>query len=527
MVGQRFTFRFTDLDPSLGRPSFRFQTSSGTVQGSNLVWNWTPAANGPQVVHAFYERGTNNGAFTRHFEVRPTNDAFSSALPVVMGNEGNFEMFGSFWGATGEPGEPAQVGGGSRATLWYQWAAQQSDVYEIAGLSPDLFGFEIFEGATLGNLVPVPIASSGNGTFKFDAVARRVYRIALHSLNGDPLQAYAVRIFRSASNDIFANRRPITTFDRIIPFTLWGSTPDVGQWEQRKNVWFEYLPTTNGTITVGMTSVSGIGCRVYRGDVISTLEPLDAPPTFLLPRPWVVVPVSAGEKIQIELFSENAPIPQSHAFFFLPAGDPAGSGSDLIASRAPLPVGRAMQGIIFPWTFLEPFETASLPSEHLPTLWWSYQAETRGRLTLRASATNHLSISIQPTLAAAMVQSDGSLSPLFNLPPGELMALDLEAGQQVAIRLAGQVDYRANLSSSWGAIPERPQAVIEPVSQAPGEVRLRFEPVMGQPYTILTAPSLNGPWARYLFIDRANSQIMDIPAYPGTNAAVYFRITSP
>ncbi len=116
--------------------------------------------------------------------------------------------------------------------------------------------------------------------------------------------------------------------------------------------------------------------------------------------------------------------------------------------------------------------------------------------------------------------------PFLNLEAGEPMALDLESGQRVAIRLTGQVDYRVNLISSWSPTPERPRASIEPTSSSTQIPQIRFQAVAGQPYTIQSAPALNGPWARFQRIEGTGAEVQ-IPVNLGTNSPVFIRITSP
>jgi hypothetical protein len=118
----------------------------------------------------------------RHFRVRPLNDMFSNAIPIVGSP---LLVTGSNRGADREADEPYHDGHYGEASIWWSWTPTNSGSVTIAcALSNGNYPyFGVYTGDILSDLTPVASAVHSNGTamVQFTATAEETYKIAVDS----------------------------------------------------------------------------------------------------------------------------------------------------------------------------------------------------------------------------------------------------------------------------------------------------------------------------------------------------------
>lgn len=118
----------------------------------------------------------------------PANDAFAAAQ-VISGNSGTVN--GSNIGATKEVNEPNHAANPGGKSVWYQWTAPSSGVWQFETVGS---GFDtllaVYTGAGVANLNQIAAnddivgATNTVSRLSFAAVAGTVYRIAVDGFNG-------------------------------------------------------------------------------------------------------------------------------------------------------------------------------------------------------------------------------------------------------------------------------------------------------------------------------------------------------
>jgi hypothetical protein len=117
----------------------------------------------------------------------PPNDDFAKAqaLTADISEEPDGNRFylatapGDNWNATTESGEPAPSGHPGGASVWYDWTAPASGPARVSLALSGSQTLQIYTGASVGSLTPVPSTSPYPGELDVSVEAGKLYRIAI------------------------------------------------------------------------------------------------------------------------------------------------------------------------------------------------------------------------------------------------------------------------------------------------------------------------------------------------------------
>jgi hypothetical protein len=158
-------------------PGLMIDGGSGAISGM-------PATNGIFAVTLLTTNSSTNASAALTIQIRPVNDDFEQATPIVNTNR----VFGSSAGATREPGEPVFISGADPASVWWSWTAPAT-----VSVQADTIGtpfdtiLGLFTGNALTNLTLVGSDDDSGGNhdslLHFNAVAGTTYYLCVNGFS--------------------------------------------------------------------------------------------------------------------------------------------------------------------------------------------------------------------------------------------------------------------------------------------------------------------------------------------------------
>jgi hypothetical protein len=202
----------------------------------------------------------------------PVNDDFANALLL----EGSYiNTFGSFNGATMEPGEPLTVNTNRGGTLWWTFIPPQSGSYSVDANgggwpSPVLKAFRGDSLTELTLIEPVLPQSSGlSSRISFRAQAGEAIRLQAIDTRfyGNSI---SLQIRSAAINDDFANALLVT--NEVTTGSTRGANFEEGE-NNAQSVWYIWQPERSGIHGLTLSSLSSTHqLNLYEGASLHTLS---------------------------------------------------------------------------------------------------------------------------------------------------------------------------------------------------------------------------------------------------------------
>lgn len=214
----------------------------------------------------------------------PANDDFAEAqeltgsLPITAA--------GTNVGATQQPGEPEDSGGGG-ATVWYRWTPAATGQVTLSTCASQVTTkLAVYTGDELTGLTAVSVSDLHCGArakVSFTATAGTTYRIQVDGSaysDGSALTGpigLTIRTSTPPANDDFAAAEALPS---ELPVTVTGSTADSTQEPGdplgAASVWYRWTPSTSGSVVVSSCGGTGLDTQsaVYTGSTLSDLAAL-------------------------------------------------------------------------------------------------------------------------------------------------------------------------------------------------------------------------------------------------------------
>lgn len=230
-------------------------------------------------------KGGIGGSISLSIELRPDNDDFADATPII--GPLPQEIFGWSSFATKEPDEPDHAGDPGGASVWYLWTAPSSSTVSIAAcsffMSPVL---GVYTGASVDQLSEVAAGSevsdsscsTNRSEVVFEAVAGTSYKIAVDGMLGGQ-GSFTLDISSSPANDEFDGSEVLSA---SLPAFASGNNylatkeplePDHAGHPGGASLWYSWTPEAAGRVAIstcsfGFDSLLG----VYTGASLEGLE---------------------------------------------------------------------------------------------------------------------------------------------------------------------------------------------------------------------------------------------------------------
>jgi hypothetical protein len=407
----------------------------------------------------------------------PGNDAFANAQ-AINGTTGSVN--GNNAGATPQSGEPNHAGQATATTsTWYSYAPTSSGTLTVDTCTGTAFDsiIGVYTGDVVNTLTQRGFGDDecgGNARATFAVTTGTTYRIAVAGYQGasGPFTLTWNLVVPAPANDAFASAQTINGASGTVNGTTVGATFQTGELDHAgatqpngKTVWYQYTPTSNGTLTVGTctgTSFDSI-IGVYTGTAVNSLTERASGDQDCgdgdQARATVTVTTGTPYRIAVAGYHGGAgAFTLSWAFVTTPGND-AIAGPQTINGTTGTANGTTVGATL----------EASEP-DHFPDLlewrsvWYSYTPATSGTLTLDTCAT-----ATDTGIAAYTGTPDDLSTPVASndngggCPGGTVrarvtFAVTSGTTYRIAVVTYPGVEAGATFTLAWNLVPSGPTA---------------------------------------------------------------------
>lgn len=338
------------------------------------------------------------GAFTINLllgpqAARPPNDNFTNRTAIT----GLGEIHSSNTNATREYGEPDHAGLGGNKSVWWEVAAPTTGRITVDPTGGGVNTVVVYSGTQLTNLSALASSPIFPGRpVSFDAVAGQQYAIVVDAFEGNGGAGYGVidlqfSIELAPPNDSFSNRIILTGTNGLISVNNTGASRESGEPIHgaygSHSVWYAWTAPATGSLLLQTTAFNlSPLTAVYTGTKLNNLAPVDnasgrfavvSGQTYL-----IAADTYADQYGTFTLALDFTPTPVNDNFSQrLPL---AGNFIHLAASNIGATREAGEAGDFFPGSAIACTNS----------IWWTWQAQTTGTLTVRGSASSSAFLSL-------------------------------------------------------------------------------------------------------------------------------------